>query len=81
MIINKNVAKAMAEHISCDCKCICSSTASNSNQINNRTCKCDLKIIVSAKTIIVGILAHVFERIANSEKVLLILYLTCVMKL
>ena len=41
----------------------------------------DLKIIVSAKTIIVGILAHVFERIANSENVLLILYLTCVMKL
>ena len=26
----------------------------------------DLQIIVSAKTIIVGILAHVFERIANS---------------
>ena len=43
MIINKNVAKAMAEHISCDCKCICSSTTSNSNQINNRTCKCGSK--------------------------------------
>ena len=40
MIINKNVAKTMAEHISCDCKCICSSTTRNSNQINNRTCKC-----------------------------------------
>ena len=41
----------------------------------------NVKNIVSAKKIIVGILAHVFVRIASISKVLLILRSSCVMKL
>ena len=38
MITNKNEAKAMTEHISCDCKFKFKSTACNSNQKwNNKT--------------------------------------------
>ena len=32
MITNENEAKAMTEHISCDCKCKFNSTICNSNQ-------------------------------------------------
>ena len=40
MITHKNEAKAMAEHVSCDCKCKFDSTICNSNQIwNNKTCQ------------------------------------------
>ena len=41
MITNQNEAKAMIEHISCDCKCKFSSTVCNSNQKwNNKTSQC-----------------------------------------
>ena len=43
MITNKNEAKAMTEHISCDSKCKLNSTTWNSNQKWNnkkRQCKC-----------------------------------------
>ena len=41
MITNKNEAKAMTEHISCDCKCKFNSTICNSYQKwNNKTCEC-----------------------------------------
>ena len=53
MIPNKNETKAMAEHISSDCKCKFNSTIIEHVIVN-------VKIIVSAKKIIVGILAHVF---------------------
>ena len=44
MITNKNEAKAMTEHISCDCKCKFNSTTCNSNQKwNNKTCQCECK--------------------------------------
>ena len=44
MITNKNEAKAMTEHISCDCKCKFNSTTCNSNQKwNNKICKCECK--------------------------------------
>ena len=44
MITNKDEAKAMAEHISFDCKCKFSSTICNSNQKwNNKTCQCECK--------------------------------------
>ena len=44
MIANKNEAKAMTEHISCDCKFKFSSTVYNSNQKwNNKTCQCEYK--------------------------------------
>ena len=33
MITNKDEAKAMTEHISCDCKCIFNSTTCNSKQM------------------------------------------------
>ena len=41
----------------------------------------NVKIIVDAKTIIVGILANVFVRITNIKKVLLIFQWSSVMKL
>ena len=44
MITNKDEAKAMTEHISCDCKCKFYSTTCNSNQKwNNKTCQCEFK--------------------------------------
>ena len=44
MITNKNEAKAMPEHISCDCKCKFNGTICNSNQKwNNKTCQCECK--------------------------------------
>ena len=52
MITNKDEAKAMTEHISCDCKCKFNSTTCNSKQKwNNKTCH--VKIIISTKKIIV----------------------------
>ena len=42
MIANKNEAKVMTEHISCDCKCKFNNTACNLNQKwNNKTCQCE----------------------------------------
>ena len=44
MVTNKNEAKIMIEHISCDCKCRSSSTTCNLNQKwNTETCQCDCK--------------------------------------
>ena len=44
VIANKNKAKALTEHILCDCKCKFNSTICNSNQRwNNRTCQCECK--------------------------------------
>ena len=44
MITNKDEAKAMTEHISCDCKCKFDSTTCNSKQKwNNKTCQCECK--------------------------------------
>ena len=66
MITNRNEAKSMTKHISCDCKCKSNSTTCNSNQKwNNKACQCELKIIVSVEKITVRILAHVFVRMTN----------------
>ena len=44
IITNKNEAKTMPKHISCDCKCKFNSTSCSSNQKwNNKTCKCECK--------------------------------------
>ena len=44
VITNKNEAKAMTKHISCDCKCKFSSTTCNSNQKwNSKTCQCQCR--------------------------------------
>ena len=44
MITNKDEAKAMTQHISCDCNCKFNSTTYNSNQKwNNKTCQCKYK--------------------------------------
>ena len=65
-ITNKDEAKAMTEHISRDCKCKNNSTPCNSNQTwNDKTCQCELKIIIRVKKIIVGILVQVFVRILS----------------
>ena len=61
-ITNKNEAKAMIEHISCDCKC---KFNQHVIQIKNGIIKhvnVNAKIIAHAKKIIVGILALVFAR-------------------
>ena len=53
-------------------------------QIRNRIIEhvsVNVKIIVHAKKTIVGTQAHVFVRIANIKKVLLILQWSCIMKL
>ena len=43
-ITNKDEAKGMIEHISCDYKCKFNSTTCNSNQKwNNKTCQCECK--------------------------------------
>ena len=62
MITNKNEAKAMTKHISCDFTCKFNSTTCNSNQ----KFIVHTKIIVHTKKIIVGILAHVFVRIVST---------------
>ena len=66
MITNKHEAKRMTKHILCDYNS--NSTVQHVIQIKNGIIKhvnVNVKIIVSAKEIIVGILAHVFVRIAS----------------
>ena len=43
MITNKDDAKAMTEHISCDCKCKFNSTYKSKQKWNNKTCQCECK--------------------------------------
>ena len=44
MVTNQDEAKAMAEHVSCDCKCKFNSTIFNSNEKwNNKPCHCECK--------------------------------------
>ena len=45
MIANKNEAKAMTEHISCDCKCKFnnSTTCISKQKWSNETCQCECK--------------------------------------
>ena len=61
MIANLKEVKTVTKHISCNFKCNVNSTACNSNQ--NRITKrvnVSINIIIYAKKITVGILAHVF---------------------
>ena len=82
VITNKNEAKTIAKHIPRDWKCKFNSTTCNSNQKwNNKHVNMNVKIMISAKKIIVGILAHIFVRIASIEKILQILQWLHVMKL
>ena len=65
-ITRTNEAKIMVKHISWDCKCKFNSTTCNLNQKwNNETCQFECKNYCTCKKIIVGILKHVFVRIAN----------------
>ena len=67
MITNKNEAKTMAKHISYEWF-IFNSTTCDSNKKKKWITKhanLNVKIIVSAKMIIAGIVAHVFVRIAS----------------
>ena len=66
MITNKNEAKTITKHMSCDCKCKFNNTTCNSNQKwNNKTCQCECKSYHKCEKIFVGILAHILVRIAN----------------
>ena len=50
VITNKNEAKAMTKHISCDCNCKFNSTACNSNQkYKLKHVNVNLKIFISGK--------------------------------
>ena len=73
MRTNKNEAKTMTKHISYDCKCKFNRFKIQIKKGRIKHVNVNVKIIISAKKIIVGILAHVFVRIANIYKVLLIL--------
>ena len=67
MIANKNEAKAITEHISCDCKCKFNSIICNSNpKWNNETCQCECKNYRKCKKIIVGIQKHVSVKIVST---------------
>ena len=67
MVTNKNEVKTMAKHMSWDCKCKFSSTTCNSNEkrVMQFNLNVNAKIIISAKKIMVGILAYVFVRIVS----------------
>ena len=50
MIASQNEAKAMTEHISCDCKCKFNSATFNSKQKwSNKTCQCECKNYLKCK--------------------------------
>ena len=68
VMTNRNEAKTMVKHISCDRNYKFNSTTCNSNQKrNNETCKCECKTYRTrlSKKVIVGILAHVFLKIVS----------------
>ena len=66
MIANKNEAKEMIKHTSCDCKCKFNSTTCSSNEkLSNKTCQCECKNYRTCKEKMVGILGHVFVRTAS----------------
>ena len=53
--MNKNEAKSMMEHTSCDCKCKFNGTTCNLKQKwNNKTCQCECKNYCKCKKIIVA---------------------------
>ena len=50
IITNKNGAKTMDKHISCDFKCKFNSVTFNSNQVwNNQTCQCECRNYLKCK--------------------------------
>ena len=61
----------MTKYIFCDYKWKFNSITCNSNQKwNIKHVNVNVKIIISAKKIIAGILTHVFARIASNKKLL-----------
>ena len=67
MITTKNEAKTMEKHISCNCKCKFNSTTCISNQKwYKKHVNVNVKIIIRARKIVIGILAHVFVKIAST---------------
>ena len=72
MITNKDKVKAMTKHISCEFQCKFNTTTRNSKQRNNKTCQCECKILISAKKIIVRIVAPAFMKIVSILNLLLI---------
>ena len=62
-----NEAKTMAKHGSCDCKYKLNSVTCDSNQNwNNKTCQYECRNYRACKKDLVGILLHVFMRIAST---------------
>ena len=66
MITNKNEAKTMRKNISCGCKFhVIVQLATEIKNVITKHVDMNVKIIIHTKKIIVGILAHAFERIAS----------------
>ena len=77
-----NEAKTLVKHISCDCKYKFDSTTCNSNRKwNSELCQCECKNYRTSKKIKVGIIVHVFVRVASISKVNLMIQQFCAMKL
>ena len=65
-ITNKNEAKTIVKHISCDYKCKFNSATCNSDpKWNSDTCQCECKKYRKCKKNIVGVLAHLFARMSS----------------
>ena len=64
MIAKKDEAKAMTEHISCDCKCKSNRTKCMKNGII-KYANVNVKVTIIVENIMVGIVAHVFVRIVS----------------
>ena len=64
VITNKDEAKAMTEHISCDCKCKSNRTKCMKNGII-KYANVNVKVTIIVENIMVGIVAHVFVRIVS----------------
>ena len=66
IITNKNEAKTIAKHVSCEYKCKFNSTTGNSNQQwNNETCQCECKNYCECKKDYSWNSKHVFVSIAS----------------
>ena len=72
MIKSKNEVKTLVKHIIVNANSIVQHVIQTKNGIRKHV-NMNVKIIIRAKQIIVGILAHVFARMASIQKILLIL--------
>ena len=81
-VTNKNEAKTLVKHISCDCKWNFIGTTCNSNQKwNKETCQCECKSYCTCKKNYSLNPCTCICKNGNIKKVLLMIQKLCVMKL